>query len=327
MNAPLNQHRREPFWDVLKGILIYLVVLGHFVQYGTTGDFWQHPLFRGIYIFHMPLFILVSGYFGVHSLSRPWSPFLRKLFIHLLLPIAVFYLCQLLILTLYAPAYSPMQCFRGMWFLWVLLGCHVTAKFIHAIPGVVYRILAVIATWFLACLLQEIEVPHASYFVFLWPFYILGLCMRRWCFDFYKHHRLLLLLLPLYLLVFYIFRPEWFIYRTPLALSHPGDSLSIYFIRLVCGMVGCAAVLTAVHLPVSCGMKWKWLRCIGQHTLFIYVSQSVFFLWLIYSGSLIRMNSAGALILCALLLTLFLCGCAFGLSFIRLRGKHKATEA
>ena len=327
MNAPLNQHRREPFWDVLKGILIYLVVLGHFVQYGTTGDFWQHPLFRGIYIFHMPLFILVSGYFGVHTLSRPWGMFLRKMGLHLLLPIAVFYLCQLVILALYTPGYSLMQYFRGMWFLWVLLECHVAAKFIHGIPGWGNRVLGGVTVWVLACLLHEVEVPHAAYFVFLWPFYTLGFCMRQWCFIFYKRHCLLLLFLPLYLLAFYIFRPEWFIYRTPLTLSHPGNSLSIYFIRLACGMIASAAVLTSVHLLVSYGMKWKWLRCIGQHTLFIYVSQSVFFLWLIYSGSLIQTHNAGALILCAILLTLFLCGCALVTSLLRLRGKRKVTEA
>lgn len=167
MNAPLNQHRREPFWDVLKGILIYLVVLGHFVQYGTTGDFWQHPLFRGIYIFHMPLFILVSGYFGVHSLSRPWIPFLRKLFIHLLIPIAVFYLCQLLILSLYCPKQPLVDYFRGMWFLWVLFGCHLTTKIMYEINNYLLKIMGGITIYIIACLLHEVDVPHAAYFVFL----------------------------------------------------------------------------------------------------------------------------------------------------------------
>ena len=50
--------QRSLYWDTLKGILIILVVFGHC---GTAlGD----KLISSIYIFHMPLFVLISGYFS-----------------------------------------------------------------------------------------------------------------------------------------------------------------------------------------------------------------------------------------------------------------------
>ena len=73
---------RESFVDVLKGIGIVLVVIGHV--------YWQ-PISSVIYIFHMPLFFLVGGY-----LFRPreavWA-FARRKAWQLLLPYATFILC------------------------------------------------------------------------------------------------------------------------------------------------------------------------------------------------------------------------------------------
>lgn len=54
---------RDYFFDNLKAVLIFLVVLGHFLL-PIHGD---NPLVvvkRLIYIFHMPLFVFVSGYFA-----------------------------------------------------------------------------------------------------------------------------------------------------------------------------------------------------------------------------------------------------------------------
>lgn len=49
------------YWDTLKGFLIILVVFGHC---GTAvGD----NMLSVVYSFHMPLFILISGFFSKRS--------------------------------------------------------------------------------------------------------------------------------------------------------------------------------------------------------------------------------------------------------------------
>jgi fucose 4-O-acetylase-like acetyltransferase len=63
---------RNEFVDYLKGWLILLVVWGHAIQYLAYQDaqFWSDPIFRLIYIFHMPLFMAVSGYVGFGAIQR-----------------------------------------------------------------------------------------------------------------------------------------------------------------------------------------------------------------------------------------------------------------
>lgn len=49
--------------DSLKGFLILLVVLGHVITALDNTNIINHAVMGLIYVFHMPLFILVSGYF------------------------------------------------------------------------------------------------------------------------------------------------------------------------------------------------------------------------------------------------------------------------
>lgn len=68
--------RRNPYPDILKGMAILLVILGHCIQFGSgsayeAGAFFQsNSLFIWIYSFHMPLFMILAGYFAAGSLQR-----------------------------------------------------------------------------------------------------------------------------------------------------------------------------------------------------------------------------------------------------------------
>ena len=54
---------RDYFFDNLKAVLIFLVVLGHFLL-PIHGKSVLVIIKRLIYVFHMPLFVFVSGYFS-----------------------------------------------------------------------------------------------------------------------------------------------------------------------------------------------------------------------------------------------------------------------
>ena len=54
---------RDYFFDNLKAVLIFLVVLGHFLL-PIHGESVLVVVKRLIYVFHMPLFVFVSGYFA-----------------------------------------------------------------------------------------------------------------------------------------------------------------------------------------------------------------------------------------------------------------------
>lgn len=57
----MKTEKRLFYLDALKGILIFLVVLGHAIQF-QIADYQHNVLFRLIYSFHMPLFFLISGF-------------------------------------------------------------------------------------------------------------------------------------------------------------------------------------------------------------------------------------------------------------------------
>lgn len=54
---------REKHIDIIKGIAIFLVLWGHCIQ-SIAGDegFFSNWVIRIIYSFHMPLFMVMSGY-------------------------------------------------------------------------------------------------------------------------------------------------------------------------------------------------------------------------------------------------------------------------
>jgi fucose 4-O-acetylase-like acetyltransferase len=56
---------RIPWFDNIKGLLIFLVVFGHIIEIyrGLEGNEVVKYLYDIIYFFHMPLFIMISGYF------------------------------------------------------------------------------------------------------------------------------------------------------------------------------------------------------------------------------------------------------------------------
>jgi len=55
---------RDSFFDNLKGILMILVLIGHFGGDNTRSNIYLQTIEVFIYLFHMPLFVFVSGYFS-----------------------------------------------------------------------------------------------------------------------------------------------------------------------------------------------------------------------------------------------------------------------
>ena len=82
----LKSKDRLKSFDCLKLFAIFLVIWGHSIQYLLSSTYFDEPVYRIIYSFHMPLFMMISGYFSLSSMSLSPLVFLKKKFIQLLLP-------------------------------------------------------------------------------------------------------------------------------------------------------------------------------------------------------------------------------------------------
>lgn len=92
--------------DVAKGILIILVVVGHGLQYafGTiyanSGIYFNNLLYRAIYSFHMPLFMMISGYLFFFSNQKGVNHILKSKFETVFIPYVTYVTVYLLITLL-----------------------------------------------------------------------------------------------------------------------------------------------------------------------------------------------------------------------------------
>lgn len=78
------EKERIYYWDNLKCFLIFLVVLGHFLIPVMNRGRSLQATYYFVYLFHMPAFILVSGYFAKNYLKKD-VPNVNKLFGFLIL--------------------------------------------------------------------------------------------------------------------------------------------------------------------------------------------------------------------------------------------------
>lgn len=271
---------RDPYWDTVKGLLIFLVLLGHCIQYIYIGpNFYAHPLFKVTYLFHMPLFALISGYFAYGSIQRRGCKYVVKTTIHLLVPsLTVAIIC--FSKTNYHHILQGDELIFdeydicAMWFLICIFECSVFLLIMMQIQSWWWRVF-----WSLAPILIAVFCPGfpvAGYFVFLYPFYLIGTLARVTKFDF-SINWLILFALLVFVGVYSIFYPCWYVYQLPLCYGHTDIyAFIVAGIRFAGGISGCILFLSCIKRIPFMG-KMRHIAEAGKYTLAIYVLQSLFF--------------------------------------------------
>lgn len=131
---------RIKYLDFAKGIAILLVVLAHCIQTFVPG--WQiNGVELGILMFHMPLFIFISGLFFPLSFERiSMGSFIHKKFLRLYLPSLCWGLVSIIILGMGKIIITKTTIelmpfvkifFTGAWFLTALFLLSAIGAFIH----------------------------------------------------------------------------------------------------------------------------------------------------------------------------------------------------
>ena len=305
--------------DLVRGIAIFLVILGHCIQCGSGSAFNQaqlffdDPVFRFIYSFHMPLFMILSGFlYGRNASGRPFWQTLKNRSLRLLLPIAVWETLIRLASLLRGGGFDLggwlYSIVTGFWFLWAVWWATVACALIEALG----KSAAKRAAFHAALVALSLFTPDGvnfSLYKFMYVSFLLGYAAARggWDrrFDGARKDLYLAALAALFAALFALYRREAFIYIsgwTLLGREKPLAVLAWDLYRTVTGAVGSAAVIGLAHRFAGEG-KARLLVDLGRNSGGIYILQTfanvVMMKFLAGIGHRLWLNLAEALLICA----------------------------
>lgn len=282
--------KKESFyWDLVKGTAIFLMLWGHCIQYCglDTIDCFEDTVFKMIYSFHMPVFMMVSGYLFCYSFQkRNLEDLLARRMRSMLHPIVMASILNnvLMLLPFYILSERVDFLFGSLfvgigdyfWFLWAVLYCSLVVGFCCKMTTNPWlQFLLTVAGGFVILL-----VPQWNMTLFMYPYFAAGFFCgmhRKQARQLYRIARYAMWVLFPLMLTFY--ETKHYIYITPMFSEELGISASteIACFRWAIGFAGSICMLSAVEFLQRIGEKFtvvqscaKAISCLGRSSLQIY---------------------------------------------------------
>ena len=226
--------KRNPYLDIIKAILILLVLIGHSIQYGSGENylnkqlFFNNYLFKFIYSFHMPLFIMISGYLSYNSLNKVnLKDTIISKFKSLIIPIFIWSIIPFIIsinnyinikelIKLFITTFST-----NLWFLWSLFYINVLVKIINKYfkDNIYIYILSILITFILpnTYIIKYFNFQFSLY-SFMYIYFLLGYFYKKYNLDTklnkYINNKTLIINTILFILLLIPFSKEYYIYTS-----------------------------------------------------------------------------------------------------------------
>lgn len=286
---------RNLFIDAVKGILIILVIIGHSIQYGNGYFYFDHELyyndfiFRAIYTFHMPMFMIVSGYLFGFGNKKSLGNILLSKFKTIGVPFVVFctiiyfiwWFCNDLNNFYYSDYFRKMKI--NMWFLSsVMINCIIAAIITHIFKKTSIWILSALLILLFFVSDSIISAPHKyMYFFFFVGYYLnrksgcVSLVLKR-----INEKFIFLFLTFIYFCIVYFYNDNMFIYKSGFCIIRCGvlnyKILLIDILRDIDALLCCCWFVLFMRL-IKHHIQNSFILLLGNYTLSIYGFQSIFF--------------------------------------------------
>lgn len=166
--------KRDYLFDNYKVLLIFLVVLGHFIEPAYGNHIFINALKWMIVSFHMPAFIFISGYFSKREL--PVHVSIQKLLVPYLIYEVIYYLFYTFIIQKDTGLYLARPKF-SLWYLLALFVWRIITPYVKKIPY--HFILSVAAGLLIGCSDMPgnfLSIPRILVF---YPFFLAGMYFDR----------------------------------------------------------------------------------------------------------------------------------------------------
>lgn len=168
-------------FDALKLFAIYMVIFGHCIQHLLSTDHVDETGYVIIYSFHMPLFIMISGYFVSSGLNRNFLSSIVTKARQLLLPCITASVIMSIVFCIATGCkfYYKLnfELLHAFWFLKTAFFCFLLAKSSYAFGR--FKVVAFIFTLLLT---QIPHINHIQYFTtnieIMYPCFVVGILLK-----------------------------------------------------------------------------------------------------------------------------------------------------
>ena len=302
----MNEKKHELLPDILRGFAILLMVFAHCIQAGSGVAFrdnslyFQDKLYQFIYSFHMPLFMLISGYFARKSIDRAKTKaerlsLLKRRSFSLLTPILFWTVFELL----YAYVSNIIKGYPNLplsgiavefikkllvncWFLWAVFWCFLLVYIMHYyLKDSVLLYLLGLMSFFVLPDGMNLGVYKFSAIYYLAAFYFADYLKKKdnlllqklssiknlWCYT--------ILSGILFAVLFSFYNDQCFIYTTGFHFigKNIPVQIGIDIYRIIIGFAGCCFFILLAKLLLSLfpSHKFPILSLMGSNSMGIYL--------------------------------------------------------
>ena len=286
---------KSNYINILKGLAIFLMLWGHCIQVCIPAgfDFFENPLFKIIYSFHMPLFMLISGYLFYFSFEKRST---KELLIHrcggLIQTIVLFGIFSYFMTTglFYVIKGNFLALFGGnwlsslsnLWFFWSVLSASLVVGFVCKKTEKIGLQVLLLTVGSIIVLL----FPNGTNNLFMYPYYILGFYFAKYK-DFIpkKMMHIKYVSLVIFPIMLLFFEKRHYIYTSGLF----GNSYSLLqyieidLFRWAIGLIGSTFVFVLIELLYNFAIArhsqffiFKLTSYLGEKSLQVYALSTVF---------------------------------------------------
>ena len=290
-----NSHNK--LLDFIRGIAIILVLLGHCIQYGSgekylnTEMFFGNLMFKFIYSFHMPLFMLVSGYLFYFTINKNS---VKQLMINRIQRILIRILMwggvsegivileniikkkQITIQNIVVD-YS-MTSFFNLWFLWAIFYCSIAVIIVRNLfkDNIIIYFLGILLTLILP------DNLNMHMYKYMYPYFVVSYLFNKYqdkiitLLSNFKEKLILLISGLIYILLLSSYRYDSYIYNTGITLlgKNVKYQLETDLYRWLIGLVGSVfiiLVLKYIYINIMKNKINELIVIFGMNSLGIYI--------------------------------------------------------
>ena len=283
----LNNKRNESI-DILKGLLIILVVIGHCIQYGLGIDykqqslFYENFLFKVIYSFHMPLFMIISGYLFYKSTKKHTSfSIIKGRFKRLIVPFLIWgIIYSMFVVNKQIVSYNGIDLFfttliYSFWFVQAVFYFSIITLIINRIfKDNILIVILLIISFFIIPDSYNLSVYKFTYFYFIIGYYInkYDLIVKyKTLNDKYKIGIFCSTLL-LYMVLLLLYNKDMYIYTTGINILNNSNQIYINLYRWIIGLLGSYCFYEIVLFILrKTENKFKFIQELGKASIMIYI--------------------------------------------------------